>query len=108
MGRSRSPAWTFKGFYQPVDMGGIVNTVKSGSTVPLKFEVFKGTTELTSTSNVVMPLKAVGVACGTGAGDHVELTATGGTALRYDAARRPVHLQLADAIEGRDLLQRDD
>ena len=33
-------AWTIKGFYQPVDMNGIVNVVKNGSTVPLKFEVF--------------------------------------------------------------------
>jgi hypothetical protein len=27
-----------------------VNTVKNGSTVPLKFEVFAGTTELTNTT----------------------------------------------------------
>ena len=33
-------AWTLKGFYQPVDMNGVWNTVKGGSTVPLKFEVF--------------------------------------------------------------------
>ena len=33
-------------------MGGVYNTVKAGSTVPLKFEVFAGTTELTSTSIV--------------------------------------------------------
>ena len=34
--------WTLKGFYPPVDMNGVVNTVKGGSTVPLKFEVFAG------------------------------------------------------------------
>ena len=34
--------WTLSGFYQPVDMGGVVNTVKGGSTVPLKFEAFSG------------------------------------------------------------------
>ena len=44
-------AWTLKGFYQPVDMNGVWNTVKGGSTVPLKFEVFAGTTELTDTSD---------------------------------------------------------
>jgi hypothetical protein len=33
-------AWRLSGFYQPVDMGGVTNTVKGGSTVPLKFEVF--------------------------------------------------------------------
>ena len=29
-----------------------LNTVKNGSTVPIKFELFSGTTELTSTSAV--------------------------------------------------------
>ena len=43
-------AWTFEGFYQPVDMGGVYNTVKGGSTVPFKFEIFEGTTELTDTA----------------------------------------------------------
>jgi predicted secreted protein len=28
-----------KGFYQPVDMNGVYNIVKNGSTVPLKFEI---------------------------------------------------------------------
>ena len=45
-------AWTANGFYSPVDMGGVWNTVKGGSTVPLKFELFAGPTELTSTSAV--------------------------------------------------------
>ena len=35
-------AWTLTGFYQPVTMGGIYNTVKGGSTVPLKFHVYQG------------------------------------------------------------------
>ena len=73
-------AWTFKGFYQPVDMGATVNTVKGGSTVPIKFELFAGTTELTDTANV-KPLKATKVTCDTGAPlDDIELMATGGTA----------------------------
>jgi predicted phage gp36 major capsid-like protein len=37
-------AWTLGGFFQPVDMGGVVNTVKAGSTVPLKFTVLAGST----------------------------------------------------------------
>ena len=78
-------AWTFSGFFQPVDMGGVVNTVKNGSTVPIKFELFKGTTELTDTAYVNQPLQATKVNCATGTEDLVELTATGSTALRYDA-----------------------
>ena len=78
-------AWTLTGFYQPVDMSGIWNTVKSGSTVPLKFEVFAGTTELTNTS-IVTGFTVTGLTCPSGlVTDDIELTTTGGTSLRYDA-----------------------
>jgi len=79
-------AWSAKGFYQPVDMSGVWNTVKGGSTVPLKFELFAGTTELTSTSSVD-GFTIKGVAC-PAAGlvtDDIELVTTGGTSLRYDS-----------------------
>jgi hypothetical protein len=79
-------AWDFKGFYQPVDMGGVVNTVKSGSTVPIKFEVFKGLTELTDVAQINQPLSAKQVICGTSTTlDDIELLASGGTVLRYDS-----------------------
>jgi hypothetical protein len=77
-------AWTTNGFFQPVDMGGVWNTVKGGSTVPLKFEVFAGSTELTDTSIVNQPLKATQTLCTGGTPDDIELTATGATSLRYD------------------------
>ena len=94
-----SPAATFKvsvtltmaGFYQPVDMGSTINTVKGGSTVPFKFEIFAGSKELTSTTfngNPIGVFTAKKVACPGGAAeDPIEqvVTATGGTALRYDA-----------------------
>jgi hypothetical protein len=76
-------AWTTKGFYQPVDMNGVFNTVKGGSTVPLKFELFAGS-ELTDTS-AIKSLQATKVNCTTGTEDAVEVTATGGTSLRYDS-----------------------
>ncbi len=79
-------AWTLKGFYSPVDMGTstttVWNTVKNGSTVPLKFEVFKGTTELTDTA--VVSALAKQITCGTGSVDDIEVLATGSTSLRYD------------------------
>jgi hypothetical protein len=78
-------AWTLKGFYQPVDMFGTYNVVKGGSTVPLKFEVFAGPTELTSTS-VVHSFVQTKVACdGTTPSDEIEIVSTGGTELRYDS-----------------------
>jgi hypothetical protein len=78
--------WTTKGFYSPVDMGGVWNTVKGGSTVPLKFELFAGPTELTSTS-AVASFKTQKVSCSTSAAseDAIELVTTGGTSLRYDS-----------------------
>jgi hypothetical protein len=82
-------AWTFLGFYQPTDMPvsatPVWNTVKNGSTVPLKFELFAGPTELTSTSSVWQPLQAQQLPCTGGTEDTVELTATGATTLRYDS-----------------------
>jgi hypothetical protein len=80
-------AWTLHGFYQPIDMSMspiVWNIVKGGSTVPLKFEVFAGPTELTDTA-VVKSLTSTTVACSSGVEDSIEdLSATGGTSLRYD------------------------
>jgi hypothetical protein len=78
-------AWTLKGFYQPTDMGGVFNTVKNGSTVPLKFQIFAGSAELSTTSSV-KSLTSAQVACNsTALTDDIELTATGATTLRYDS-----------------------
>ena len=62
------------------------NTVKGGSTVPLKFELFVGDNELTDTANV-KPVQSTKVSCSTGSAteDAIETTATGGTSLRYDS-----------------------
>jgi hypothetical protein len=80
-------AWRLTGFYQPVDMNGVWNTVKNGSTVPLKFNVYRGTTELTATS-VVKTFTQTQTTCpgGSAVTDAIEeLATTGGTALRYDS-----------------------
>ncbi|WP_426322017.1 glycosyl hydrolase family 95 catalytic domain-containing protein [Microbacterium sp. E-13] len=76
--------WTFTGFYAPVDMGGVVNVVKGGSTVPLKFELFSGEQELTSTT-AIDSLRTVQHSCDPAAPvDEVETVVAGGTALVYD------------------------
>jgi hypothetical protein len=82
-------AWTLTGFYQPVDMstpGGVVlNTIKGGSTVPLKFNIRSGSTELKTTA-AVLYFQFAEFACGTVSGFEapIEVTTTGGTSLRYD------------------------
>ena len=77
---------TLSGFYEPVNSAtNVVNTVKGGSSVPLKFEVFAGSTELTATS-IVESFKTRSIVCDSGATpDEVDITSTGGTSLRYDA-----------------------
>jgi hypothetical protein len=78
-------AWTTKGYYAPVDMGGVFNSIKGGSSVPLKFEVFAGSTELTSTSTVKSFTQKY-ISCTSSQGvDEIEIVTTGGTSLRYDA-----------------------
>jgi pimeloyl-ACP methyl ester carboxylesterase len=42
----------FKGFFSPVDMNGIYNIAKRGSTIPLKFQLFAGPMELKDTSYI--------------------------------------------------------
>jgi hypothetical protein len=81
-------AWTINGFYQPVDMGGVVNTVKAGSTVPLKFEVFAGPSGQNEQTAVTAIKSTTGkeINCSALASsiDDIEVLATGGTSLRYD------------------------
>ncbi len=79
--------WTLKGFYQPVDMNGVYNIVKGGSTVPLKFEIFVGNTELTDVATTIKGLTYTQTSCDANViTDEIETTGTGGTSLRYDVA----------------------
>jgi len=85
-GETVSNLLTLKGFYQPVDMNGVYNLVKGGSTVPLKFEIFAGSTELTDIADI-KSLTYAQTSCDANAiTDEIETTATGGTSLRYDVA----------------------
>ena len=79
-------AWNLNGFYSPVDMGGVWNSAKGGQTIPLKFEVFAGSTELTDVSLVTISLRKVTCPSSTVVVDAIEeLVNTGGTNLRYDS-----------------------
>jgi dipeptidyl aminopeptidase/acylaminoacyl peptidase len=84
--------FTIEGFYAPVDMEDangdpIVNIIKSGRSVPMKFEVFdQNNVEQTST-DVIQSFKQSKINCGTLQGDPVdavEITNTAGTSLRYE------------------------
>jgi hypothetical protein len=92
-----------RGFYAPVGVPNSVftaapasaptspgslpwNTVKGGSTVPLKFNVFAGEVEKTSLGDIMMFQQSKLASCAGGSeSDPVETVAsTGGTTLRYD------------------------
>jgi non-reducing end alpha-L-arabinofuranosidase len=74
--------WTFQGFYSPVQMG-TVNTAKGGIIVPLKFQLFSNTTELTDPSLITMSGEHVD--CTTQAPiAPIQLASPGNTGLRYD------------------------
>lgn len=80
------PKYTLSGFYAPVDMGGTLNSVKGGSTVPLKFEVFDSATGAEQSDVAVIGSFGVQpIACDSQAEiDAIEVTTLGGTSLRYD------------------------
>ncbi len=78
--------YTTNGYFAPIDMT-MVNTAKAGSTIPLKFEIFRNGVELTDTARVA-GLKYAAVDCNTLttlAVDEIETLASGSTALRYDS-----------------------
>src|SRR6266568_3746597 len=86
--------WTITGFYQPVDMPipvTVLNIVKGGSTVPLKFNIYAGTpgptTERKSVSDVMFgSVQVVAYECNlTPALESLtDVSNTGATSLRYD------------------------
>lgn len=77
--------WRFSGFYQPVDMSGVVNTVKAGSTVPMKWEVFKGGVEAKDVASISSTTyKSVTCSTLTAAEDAIEETTTSTAGLRFD------------------------
>ena len=81
--RESSIGLSLIGFHQPVNMAAL-NTVKGGSTVPLKFNIYEGATERKD----VAAIKSFEVMAGTCSGVATEAVAfvtTGATSLRYDA-----------------------
>jgi hypothetical protein len=83
-------AWTLNGFYQPVTMGGVYNTVKGGSTVPLKFNVYQGAQGVNERTDIaaVSGFAVIENGCAAGPEDPVDFVTTGGTTLRYDTTTR--------------------
>jgi hypothetical protein len=72
------------GFYAPVSPeAGFMNTVKGGSTVPLKFNVYVNGVEKTDVAG--LRFSVASVSCTPAEEDPVDAVTTGNTSLRYDA-----------------------
>lgn len=79
--------WSLDGFYKPVDMGvGVLNVVKAGSTVPLKFNVLKGGTPMSSGIGATFTAKKMNCDTGGLLNDSTDFATTGSTSLRWDSA----------------------
>ncbi|HEX9986879.1 MAG TPA: PxKF domain-containing protein [Chloroflexia bacterium] len=82
--------FSFQGFLQPVDNLPVANTVRGGSTVPLKWKLFlyTGGPEITDVASVAAgwPKLYTSTSCASAPSDEIEITATGSTTLRYDTS----------------------
>ena len=78
--------WRLDGFHRPVAMGAdVVNTAKAGSTVPLKFNVYSGSTTLTSDIGALFTTQKIGCDGRSLQEPLEELVTTGSSRLRYDS-----------------------
>ena len=81
------------GFHQPIEpVAGALNTAKGGSTVPLKFNVYRrcgGRDHEPFGASRIRNFLVSRFVCETGElEDDVEVVTTGGTSLRYDTTAR--------------------
>lgn len=79
--------WKVRGFFRPVDMGGVVNVVEGGSTVPLKWTAYDGDEPVTD-PDAVADIVVEDVACDADAPrDRVEWTSQARPGLTSDDGR---------------------
>jgi hypothetical protein len=83
--------YTFVGFLQPIDNFPIVNSVKAGQTIPVKWQLKDAAGNLVSDlgSLAASGLQSVKIACDTGAPQDAveELAAPGSTVFRFDGTQ---------------------
>ncbi|WP_168734685.1 HYR domain-containing protein [Deinococcus sp. KSM4-11] len=86
--------YAFDGFYQPIDMNGVLNSVKAGSAIPVKFSL--GGNQGLDIFALNSP-SSVGNTCGTAPVDDVEQTVTaGGSSLSYSGGGQYIYVWKTD------------
>jgi len=79
--------FTYRGFYQPIDMSGMYNQGKAGNTIPFKFNLY-GATEITNTA-IFDSIKLSKVTCDTAALiDTIETPGTSVAGIKYDTTAK--------------------
>jgi hypothetical protein len=75
----------WNGFFAPVDNNGVLNTIKGGQSVPLKWNIPDGSNGWIGSLAVVSSIRQATFTCTSGAPtDDVEAPTSGQTSLRYD------------------------
>jgi Tol biopolymer transport system component len=94
--------YNFQGFFQPVDNLPVINTVKNGSIVPVKWRLLDASGAYITDTAAIINSKYTLSTCG-GAEDSIEeTTATGGTGLRWDStAQQFVYNWKTPALAGK-------
>jgi len=80
-----SVSYSAQGYFAPVDRG-VHNTIKGGNSVPLKFRVFDGETEITDPA--ILTFRMTQIPCTNEPVDAIEQVVSGATALKYDPVAR--------------------
>jgi hypothetical protein len=76
----------WNGFFAPVDNNGVVNTIKGGQSVPLKWNIPNGSGGWISSLDVVTSVTQAKTTCSSNAPiDEIEAPTSGSTSLRYDS-----------------------
>ena len=107
-------AWDFAGFTHPVDNGGVLNVLKAGQAVPLKWRLLDATgAPVTDLSSAVVTVASLACSAGT-TPDLVEEVAAGASALQnlgdgyyqlnwkspkaYAGSCKTLHLDIGDGV----------
>lgn len=81
-------SYAFLGFFQPIDNYPIINVVKAGRTIPVKWQVKNAAGEIISDLTTVKGISSGAIACDLAPTSEIsdEALTTGGTSLRFDFA----------------------
>lgn len=78
--------YAFLGFFQPIDNYPIINVVKAGKTIPVKWQVKNSAGEVISDLTTVKSITSGAIACDLAPTSEIgeDALTTGGTSLRFD------------------------